>query len=180
MNGCCGDYFMDMESAKHMESRASRSGPRQFQLIAACALYLGLNVAVCAEVAVVADGGARFMSEADMRVSAEPYTHPMLLRASSALDSLRRVGGVSTGVPIAARPARSISTPRLRLAPALTDRATAANFGSKLVLPAGELSRTGIVRATAVKIRDGAFYLVGDYSDHDGTAQIAGDDAVRY
>ncbi len=171
---------MDMESAKQMEVRASQNRSRQLQLIAACALYVGSTVTVCAEVAALADGGFRFVSRADMGVYAERHHHPMPLRASSALESLRQVGGVSIAVPIAARPARSISIPRLRLAPTLASRATAANSGSKLVLPAGELSRTGIVRATAVKIRDGAFYLVGAYSDPDGTAQIAGDDAVRY
>ncbi len=170
---------MDMEPAKHMEAKASQSRSRQRQLIAACALYVGSHVTVCAEVAAVADGGSRFVSEADMRVSAERHTHPMPLRASSALDFQRQVGGVSAAAPIATRSARSTSIPPgLRLAPALAIRATAAGSASKLVLPAGELSCTGIIRATAVQIRDGAFYLVGGYSDHDGMAQIAGDDAV--
>jgi hypothetical protein len=171
---------MDMESAKHMEARASQSRSRQCQLIAACALYIGSSVAVRAEMVPAADGGFRFVSGAEIPVSAELHSHPMPLRVSSALDSLRRVDGVPTAAPLAARPTRSFSAPRLRLAPALASRATAANSGSKLVLPAGELSRAGIVRATAVKIRDGAFYLVGSYSDHDGTVQIAGDDALPY
>ena len=47
------------------------------------------------------------------------------------------------------------------------------------MLPMGELNRAGIVRARALQIRDGAFYLVGSYADHEETAQVDGDHAVN-
>ncbi len=171
---------MDVEATKPTNTGPSQCRARQFRLIATCAFLIVSHAAVCAEVVNIGNDNSASFSETGMDRSAERHSQMMPLRASSVLGQARRFGSVGT-VSAPARPAtRQVtlaSMSRLRLDPTLPSMAAPAS-GTRRALPVGELNREGIVRARALQIRDGAFYLVGSYTDHEGTAQVDGDLAV--
>lgn len=164
------------------------SGPtdgrwRQFQLIAASVLFAASSGAVCAQDGygmAANDNLPPSASSADRLHSGQIAVSPMPLRTSSALTPLRRIAEIRSATKIAPKdgtePTGSSMTPRLRLDPAL---ASTVASGARLSLPRGELNRAGIIRATAVQVRDGGFFLVGDYFDTEVQGFAAGDAVGR-
>ncbi len=172
---------MDVETTKPTNTWPIPCRARQIRLIATCAFFVVSNATVCAEVVTVGNDNPAPFSETGMQRSAERHSQMMSLRASLVLGQTRRFGSVGTvsgPARIANRQVTSDSTSRLRLDPALTSLAFPSS-GLGRMLPMGELNRAGIVRARALQIRDGAFYLVGSYADHEETAQVDGDHAVN-
>jgi hypothetical protein len=177
---------MDVETTKPTNTGAIQYRTRQFRLIATCAFLNVSHAAVCAEVVNVGNDNSASFSETGMDRSAERHSQMMPLRASSVLGQARRfgsVGTVSAPARLATRQVTLASMSRLRFDPTLTSMAAPAS-GTRRSLPVGELNREGIVRARTLQIRDGAFYLVGSYAEHEETPQLEtpqfdGDFAVR-
>ena len=174
-----------MEQAEHMKSGPAEVWFCQLQLMVAVLPLVAFNGTVCAqEVHVTPSGGDTFPIASIMEVpsSSQNSGASIALRVSTFLNPARRREGAQPAAKIVPNDAR---TTKYRLANNLRlDRALASSLqlqasGASLVLPQGGLSQAGIVRATAVQVRDGVFFLVGDYLGPEGYGPAASDAVDR-
>lgn len=166
-----------------MEAGPTKYWSYQFQAIAACALFLVASGVFSAQ------GGPVRFSDVDASLPRESAGAALSaaigglllpLRASEALTSARTLAVGSQAASIATgRTDRPLADPRLQLDRALASPARLVAFRAMRALPQGDLNRTGIVRASAVQIRDGALFLVGEYIGHEDSPQVADDIGER-
>lgn len=156
---------------------------RQIRVIATAAVLACSGGAAWAQsggVQTSIDDAPPFATSVEGPRFAKIASSAMSLKASEVLAPRRkRAAGRSVssfGSTTVMRPSGLVAAPRLRLDQDLADSGK-GKTGARPVIPQGDLNRTGIVRATAVRFRDGAFFLVGDYVDHEDLG-LAASDAV--
>jgi hypothetical protein len=173
---------MGMRTTKHMETGPSEGWLHHLRVIAVCVLFINSSGMISAQASSAVFAGREIppsSSSSGPRLSSGVDIPPTALRASAVLAPGRRVARISATANTALSDARSASSsasslwqPRLRLDHVLANVAKQQEPESRRALPQGDLSRAGIVRATAVQIRGGAFFLVGDYFDHEGSVHV--------
>lgn len=157
---------------------------RQFQVIATAVVLAISGGAVFAQGELArapCDDVPPFAASAETPRSEAIAISPLSLRASEVLASPGKSAELRSAAKFAAksgtRPLSHPASPKLRLDRGLAGSGRLQSFVARPTLPQGDLNRTGIVRATAILVRDGGFFLVGDYFDHEGI-ELSASDAV--